>query len=85
MSDRPLVIQVTSGELREFGWTDESRPQEFSRPLLSCGHYGKPVFMSSSTWDFPDDLHDCPECLALVQFDVRVQAVLYEDILGPVA
>jgi hypothetical protein len=44
--------------------------------LLSCGHYGRPVFECSSQWDFPHDEHICPICGAVVQWDVRVQAAV---------
>ena len=42
-------------------------------PLLTCGHYGKPIFECSSLWDFPADAHTCPECGEERQMDLRVQ------------
>lgn len=64
--------------------TGHARLDEYLRPLLACGHYGSPVFECSSTWDFPDDEHKCPECGKIVQFHVAVQTALYEQFFGPV-
>lgn len=74
------LIATTPAELAEFGWDAESqdRPAEFTRPLLSCGHYDVPVFNSSSQWDFPHDPRICPTCGEERQWDVRVQALIME-------
>lgn len=55
-------------------------PSEVCRGLcarLTCGHFTTPCSMNSSQWDFPDDVHVCVTCGAEVQFDLKLQAMLY--------
>jgi len=75
-----LSIAVTPDDLLAFGWDDDSaqRPDDFVRPLLSCGHYDRPVFFASSQWDFPHEAHVCPVCGETRQWDLRVQAAIIE-------
>lgn len=49
------------------------------RALLACGHYGRTVAEASSCWDFPGDPETCPTCREPRQFDVRLQAYLYDS------
>ena len=46
--------------------------------LLACGHYCTPRHEDSSSWDHPEEALPCPECKEIRQFDVRVQAKLYQ-------
>lgn len=75
-----LFIDVTEADLIEFGFDDNYPigPERFQRVLLSCGHYDRPTFESSSQWDFPADEHICPTCGETRQWDVRAQAAIYE-------
>jgi hypothetical protein len=68
-------------------WALEDRVGDFEylMPLLSCGHYGRPIFDASSQWDFPDDEHTCPECSKDVQWHPALQAAVYESWHGPAA
>ncbi|HUW00805.1 MAG TPA: hypothetical protein VMW08_00500 [Acidimicrobiales bacterium] len=79
-TEQPLAIEVTDLELIEWGLgsclSAADRGMEWLRPLLSCGHYGAPVFDGSSQWDFPDDEHACPTCGETRQWHLRVQAAL---------
>lgn len=89
MTNQPLSIPAEIADFKGApGYSEDfdsghARLDEYLRPLLACGHYGSPVFESSSDWDFPDESHTCPECGAEVQFHVDVQAALYEDRCGP--
>lgn len=47
-------------------------------PLLSCGHYGNPIFENSSQWDFPHEALICPVCGEERQMDLRVQLAVME-------
>jgi hypothetical protein len=80
IAEAPLFVAATALDLVEFGWDEDSvaHPEEFSRPLLSCGHYDRPVFEGSSQWDFPHDEHVCPTCGETRQWDLRVQAAIIE-------
>lgn len=77
----PIIIDATPGDLADFGWDAEAqeRPDQYHRPLLSCGHYDRPHFECSSQWDFPDDVHVCPTCGEERQWDVQVQAFIHDS------
>jgi hypothetical protein len=81
VSDLPTLVLPTEEELLRFGWGQENRDrvEEFARPLLTCGHYGEPVFCHSSQWDFPADAHRCPECGEARQWDLRLQAEIMAE------
>ena len=85
MMDQPLSITPTEAEIASEFARGEWSPSEFARPLLACGHYGKAIYVRSSQWDFPDDVHTCSECGAEVQFHPSLQAALYESWHGPAA
>jgi hypothetical protein len=78
--ETPITIEATPEELIGFGWDKHAvrNPERYPRPLLSCGHYDRPTFESSSQWDFPSDEHVCPTCGETRQWDVRVQAAIYQ-------
>lgn len=76
-----IIIESTPIDLIEHGWDEEAlrHPEQYLRPLLSCGHYDRPTFQFSSQWDFPHDEHVCPTCGEERQWDLRVQAAIIES------
>lgn len=81
MSGLPIVAEVTPLELAEWGWDEDAmrHPEQYQRPLLSCGHYDRPTFECSSQWDFPHDEHVCPTCGETRQWDLRLQAAILAE------
>ena len=50
--------------------------------LLTCGHWSTPISTGSSCFDFPDEPHDCDICGEERQWDLRLQALCYQEIFG---
>jgi len=73
--EMPLAIYPE--RVPEWAADDEkATPEEFLCPLLTCGHYGDPIFEASSQWDFPHEARKCPTCGEERQMDLRLQIYL---------
>lgn len=72
METEPTLYINSEGRDKHGTWNQIS-------PLLSCGHFGPAIIDRSSTWDFPDEPMQCPECKEIRQMDVRLQALIHRS------
>lgn len=49
-------------------------------PLLTCGHYGSPIYGKAETWDQPDEAFKCPKCGQERQMTLELQYKLMSGL-----